>query len=168
MQNTLQEQLVQEKPWYRQFWPWFVIALPASAVIAGLSTLAIAVKYQDSVVKDDWYQAGKSINLNLERNQRAAALGLSATIAIDALTGDVLVSLTPAPRSIGPLQLAFTHPTHADADQTLNLLPRPDGRYHGLLQSGLNGRFDIELGNPEWRLLGTGNFPASQVALTHD
>ena len=28
-----------ERPWYRQFYPWMLIALPASAVIAGLLSL---------------------------------------------------------------------------------------------------------------------------------
>ena len=36
-------------PWYRQFWPWFVIALPASAVIAGLTTVWIAVTHQQEI-----------------------------------------------------------------------------------------------------------------------
>ena len=30
-------------PWYRQFWPWFIIALPATAVVASLATVWIAV-----------------------------------------------------------------------------------------------------------------------------
>ncbi|MFT7320700.1 FixH family protein, partial [Congregibacter sp.] len=34
-----------EEPWYQQFWPWFLIALPGSVVIAGLSTLYIANRY---------------------------------------------------------------------------------------------------------------------------
>jgi FixH len=30
------------EPWYRQFWPWFLIALPGSVVIASFVTLYIA------------------------------------------------------------------------------------------------------------------------------
>ena len=43
----------QDKPWYRQFWPWFIIALPASAVVAGLLTLWIAISNPDYLVIDD-------------------------------------------------------------------------------------------------------------------
>ena len=28
-------------PWYRQFWPWFLIALPGTVVVAAIGTLVI-------------------------------------------------------------------------------------------------------------------------------
>jgi hypothetical protein len=59
------------KPWYRQFWPWFLIALPATSVVAGLTTLAIAIRNQDSLVRDDWYKDGKAINQSLARDAEA-------------------------------------------------------------------------------------------------
>jgi len=40
-------------PWYRQFWPWFIIALPASVVIAGLYTFYLAVSQPVQLVVDD-------------------------------------------------------------------------------------------------------------------
>ena len=50
-----------ELPWYRQFWPWFIIALPAAAVIASFITLWLAVSHPDQlVVSDDQYQQLKS------------------------------------------------------------------------------------------------------------
>lgn len=30
-------------PWYKQFWPWFLISLPASVVVASMFTISIAV-----------------------------------------------------------------------------------------------------------------------------
>ena len=45
------------EPWYRQFWPWFIIALPASVVIASFITLWLAISNPDQlVIKDDEYQ----------------------------------------------------------------------------------------------------------------
>ncbi len=32
-----------EPPWYRQFWPWFIIALPAASIIAGIITVYLAL-----------------------------------------------------------------------------------------------------------------------------
>lgn len=40
-------------PWYRHFWVWFIIALPASAVIAGFITLWLAMSRPDHLVVDD-------------------------------------------------------------------------------------------------------------------
>ncbi len=42
-----------DKPWYQQFWPWFVISLPAIAVVAGLATVMIAMKHKPQVIPHD-------------------------------------------------------------------------------------------------------------------
>jgi len=47
----------QDLPWYRQFWPWFIIALPASVVVASFITLWLAISNPDHlVIEDDEYQ----------------------------------------------------------------------------------------------------------------
>ncbi|MFN2426459.1 MAG: FixH family protein [Candidatus Binatia bacterium] len=38
------------KPWFRQFWPWFLIALPATSVVFSFATLYIAVREADEVL----------------------------------------------------------------------------------------------------------------------
>ena len=44
-------------PWYRQFWPWFIIALPTAAVIGSFVSLWLAVSHPDFlVVSEDEYQ----------------------------------------------------------------------------------------------------------------
>lgn len=40
-------------PWYKQFWPWFIIALPASVVVASFFTLWLAISNPDPLVVDD-------------------------------------------------------------------------------------------------------------------
>ena len=40
-------------PWYRQFWPWFIIALLASGVIASLVLFYLAVTRPDYLVIED-------------------------------------------------------------------------------------------------------------------
>ena len=37
-------------PWYRQFWPWFVISIPAATVIACLVTIVIAWQHREPVI----------------------------------------------------------------------------------------------------------------------
>lgn len=51
----------QLEPWYRQFWPWFIIALPTSAVIASFISLWLAVSNPvHLVVTQDEYQQLRS------------------------------------------------------------------------------------------------------------
>jgi hypothetical protein len=38
-------------PWYRQFWPWFIISLPAAAVVACMVTIWLAVTNPDAIVR---------------------------------------------------------------------------------------------------------------------
>ena len=54
------------RPWYRQFWPWFLIALPGTVVIASLVTVYIAVNNADPVVDGNYYKHGLTINERLE------------------------------------------------------------------------------------------------------
>src|SRR5690606_32563701 len=71
MQSTSPEQT----PWWRQLWPWFLISLPACAVIASLVTLWLAMDSADSLVVDDYYREGRAINRTIARDARATELG---------------------------------------------------------------------------------------------
>lgn len=51
----------QTKPWYRYPWPWVAIAIPAAAVIMGMTTLYLALTNPDYlVVEEQQYQEIKS------------------------------------------------------------------------------------------------------------
>ena len=117
-------------PWYRQFWPWFIIALPASAVIAGLYTLWIALQTSDSLVirSDDGMEVVTERNIAAE--QEAVRLGLSALVTIDPDSGAVVVSLSAHPGVVlsdagnaDLLRLRMRHPTMASRDSLIELLP---------------------------------------------
>ncbi len=47
--------------WYRQFWPWFLIALPGTVVIACFITIFLAVSNPVIVIKGDYKQLGPVI-----------------------------------------------------------------------------------------------------------
>lgn len=44
---------IPSQPWYRQFWPWFIILLPLCAVLASVSVATIAIIGADDVVQED-------------------------------------------------------------------------------------------------------------------
>jgi hypothetical protein len=41
------------RPWYRQFWPWFLIAIPAWGIASSIITTSIAWYGADEVVSRD-------------------------------------------------------------------------------------------------------------------
>jgi hypothetical protein len=68
--NTTQSALrnTDTKAWYQQFWPWFLIALLASAMAMGFIFLYFAINGADPVIDDNYYQHGLDINKTLEQN----------------------------------------------------------------------------------------------------
>lgn len=151
------------QPWYRQFWPWFIIALPASAVVAGLYTVWIAMQTSDSFVvnTDDGIQ--KVTERNDAAEQEARRIGLSADIRIDKETGVASVTLSATAEITTPasLGLRLRHPTMASRDDEIELiqampdadgnpvwvghfLAPPEGRRYLTLSSGDTWRMSAE------------------------
>lgn len=154
MSNVFQQQLWQQgkpmlensdagqitPPWYRQFWPWFLIALPASVVVAGFFTLYLAIKYSDDLVSDNYYRDGLAINLQLTQDIHATELALSARLDFNSASDDAIEVLALELKSdlktfVMPavLKLYLLHPTDASADHVVKLMAAGDGRYRGQL-----------------------------------
>lgn len=150
-------------PWYRQFWPWFLMALPASAVVAGIITIVIAVNNPDELVDDDYYKSGLAINRVLDREQRAASLNIHASVAWEPATGQIVLQLRSSAPPDNRLLLTLLHPTLADRDLAIPLLHQGQGRYAGLLDSPpIAGNWHLIL-TPEdkaWRLTSRARLPA--------
>ena len=82
------------EPWYKQFWPWFLIALPLSVVIASIVTINIAIETDDGLVSDDYYKEGLAIHKDADSVARAKALGIAGDVRYDADTGAVTLDLS--------------------------------------------------------------------------
>lgn len=112
-----------DKPWYRQFWPWFIIALPAASVVGGLTTVWIAMQTKDSLVmhSDDGVQAAAARGIVAESEARRLELG--ARFEIDIETGAIRIVLDRGRRDALPAQLLLemTHPAFADSDLEIAL-----------------------------------------------
>ena len=141
-------------PWYRHFWPWFLIMLPASAVVAGLFTLYIANHGADDLVVDDYYKDGLTINRQLEKKQRAIDQGITARLQF---TGQSVSVQTPQSVVAGELHLLLSHPLEADRDFDVVLSRISEGLYRGSLTQPIAPRWHwtLQLQAPEgWRLDG--------------
>ncbi len=157
------QQLEDSQPWYRQFWPWVLIGLPMSAVIAGIITVIIAVSNRDSLVVGDYYKQGKAINLQREAGQRAAALGLDALLRFDG-NGRALQLLATGEQMPDQLHLQLLHPTHADRDRSLQLQRDASGYNAELAVPLQKARWYLRLQptDARWRLSGELNYPHSR------
>ncbi|MEW5966409.1 MAG: FixH family protein [Pseudomonadota bacterium] len=153
------------KPWYREPWPWFLMSLPAAAVVAGLATVWIAARSADGLVVGDYYKAGLAINQTLARDEAARTLGLAATLAVDddALTLHLEGRLTPSPDT---LKLTLAHPTRQGEDQTLTLSHAGNGRYRAAMPTLAAGKWQLQLADAagSWRLAGVLHTPLHQPA----
>jgi uncharacterized protein len=142
------------EPWYRQFWPWFLIALPATVVVASFVTLYLAVKSPNPLVVDDYARIARATEKRMERDEAAAALGVRAEIRI--VEGADLVEVRLLPESIVPesLELRLSHPLLETRDQVIELMRIPGGWVAELPPPV--GRWYVQLypGDRSWRLSG--------------
>lgn len=119
-------------PWYRQFWPWFLIALPTAVVVACLYTIWLALGSPLSLVKKDYYQEGLTINMNKAEVQRAQDLGLQMRVDFISTGQELQVRLDSrgVPYDAGPsLVLEFNHPLDASKDRSFTLDSIAPGEY---------------------------------------
>lgn len=108
------------QPWYRQFWPWFVIAPPFAGIVLGVLLVTAATYEPDGMVLGDYSQEGRGINQSIARAQFAMQLGLAADVRIeDEQVWLRLQSKIPVPRQ--EIQLRFVHPTRDQFDQFVTL-----------------------------------------------
>lgn len=156
-------------PWYRQFWPWFLIALPGSVVIASLVTVYIAFSGADSLVVDNYYRDGLAINQVLEQDRRAEELELSAELRLDATSGELFITVATVHPLPEQLALLLFHPTDAKRDRELLLTEITRGHYRTDLDQALQSRYYLRvLPEPDraWRLVGELDFAnADQIIL---
>jgi len=150
---------MEQTPWYRQFWPWLLILLPGSVVVAAFITLFIAINHDDSMVLDDYYKEGLAINRELALDQFALEQAMSGLLSYQPDTQQITITLNELAEPTRFLELKLAHPTDAVRDQTLRLMIDGAGHYIGRAEQPLNGRWYVQLSDavdapPQWRLRG--------------
>jgi hypothetical protein len=142
-------------PWYRQPWPWLLMAGPAIVVVAGFVTLGLAMRSADGLVADDYYKQGKAINMTLTRDARARELGFRAKVSM-MQDGRVSLTFDSAAPPASQLRLTLHHPTRSGFDREVTLARAPDGSYRAAMPAIDTARWTMTLDDESrtWRLTG--------------
>jgi hypothetical protein len=149
--NTLDPQ-----PWYKERWPWILMAGPAIVVVAGIVTLFLALTSFDGMVEDDYYKKGLAVNQELRRDKVAVAQGVSAQVMLSGREARVFLKATNMDKLPTQVKLHFNHPTRDGLDQAIVLENMGQGFYGGRLITDISGRWHVYIEDQEqtWRLLG--------------
>lgn len=145
------------EPWYKQFWPWFLISLPLSVVIAAIVTINIAIESDDGLVSDDYYKEGLAIHKDADSAARATELGIAGALIYDAGTGAISLTLDqPLQGDASGLSLRVTHPTLPDQDQSIQLSRLDETRFAGRLEplGQANWKLALRPADKSWRVEG--------------
>lgn len=141
--------------WYREPWPWLLMAGPAAVVLAGAATIWIAFASADGLVAEDYYKQGLAINKVLEREEAARRLGITAELRLDAKRIEVrLQGAQPE-----ALFVHLAHATRAGHDVRIRLVPEGKGHYAGELPPLPAGRWRIAIDDARgaWRIVKEGS-----------
>ena len=156
-------------PWYREPWPWILMAGPFTVVVAGMITLWLAVEASDGLVADDYYKRGLAINQTLSRERLALARHYRARVVFSDDARRVRVMLSGDGELPAALQLRLAHPTRAGMDERVALQAVAPGLFEAQLSAPARGRHLLVLEDAArtWRLSAeTGVLAGSAVEMS--
>ncbi|PIQ38200.1 MAG: hypothetical protein COW59_03090 [Lysobacterales bacterium CG17_big_fil_post_rev_8_21_14_2_50_64_11] len=147
----------QKRPWQREPMVWLMMALPAAAVVAGLTTVAIAVRASgDDAVPESVRRTAQIQVADLAADQQAARRKLRAQLQLTRSTGAVQVAMLGSALADDRLDLRFIHTTDGAQDMRTTLVRSGDvwlGRSNAAMDRpwslSLSGETDA------WRLQGS-------------
>ena len=159
---TAERTAAPRKPWYREPWPWLIMAGPATVVVAGVATAVIAFRGADGLVADDYYKQGLGINREIARDQAAKSLGLAGEVRIAG--GTARVTLRAASGLPDRLTLRLAHPSRASEDRVLYPARTADGAWEAPLPQLPAGRWLVIVETAQWRVSAGIDTRAAQAA----
>ncbi|MDO4997814.1 MAG: FixH family protein [Neisseria sp.] len=109
------------KVWYREPWPWLLMAGPAIVVVAAFYTFYLAQQNAVELVSDDYYKDGKHIDLDLKRDREAVKRNIHAQVLISPDNNAAKIFISGNFDSNTPMRLTFLHPAKKVNDQSVAL-----------------------------------------------
>lgn len=133
-------------------WKWLIWLPVLASVVAGLTTLAIAIRHGDQPLPETVTRSGPVLYGEHVGVSRARELGVRGDARIDAVARGIALSLQgrELPAS---LSLRLWHPTEARRDLLVALTRGDDGVYRGAWPAGTQGLQPL-LSGAGWELPG--------------
>jgi hypothetical protein len=131
---------------------WIMIALPALTVVAGLSTLGIALRHGDPPLPAAYHWEGEHLDQDFAQQRRAAAHGTRAVLTTRAPDGVCAVRVAAAPDDVATLTLLFTSASDPGLDRVVLLKRTAPGDYRGECAPIPPGRWRVALQAGQWSI----------------
>jgi hypothetical protein len=141
-------------PWYRDRWPWLLMAPPAASLVLGIAMWTLAVRSDDGLVHTDYYRRGLTINRKLAHAPVDPAPPSRAVVRIGD-DGEVRVRVGSDlyDRASPPtLRLTLRDATASGPARVVVLARDASGDYVGRLSDRPLGRWVVTLESDAWRL----------------
>ena len=165
---------IDEGPWYKQFWAWFILTPLIVVIIAGTSMVVIAFQQKQDIVEDDYYTVGKMINQRFDAQEQAKKLGVQAKITFDNKASQIVLFASANDSVIdSSLILNLSHPVDAAQDKYVTLKKSAHGQWLGSLNEVPEGRWYLRLSSIDdagaelWRMQGELDFSHTQHAVLY-
>jgi len=134
---------------------WLIWVLLGSTVIAGLTTLAIALQKADRELPVSYHWEGERLDRDFALLRNAARHGVEVSLSVEPL-GRCSARLKSAPNDPPALNLLFVNANNASLDQAVRLLREKTGVYHGPCIPMPDGRWRMALEDDagQWAIRG--------------
>ncbi|OIN02144.1 hypothetical protein BFR57_08845 [Idiomarina sp. MD25a] len=156
-----------QKPWYKQFWPWFLIALPVTVMCVCATIIYLSASQGGfSMVVDDYYKRGKTINAVIEHVEKAKQLGISFNVT--AHDGKFTIQYASGqPKELTALTIKFVHATQAANDFQRQVTVGADGVYRTDIPADISGKYTITVTphSADWKVSEQFYFPLEKATL---
>jgi hypothetical protein len=122
---------------------WFVWVLLGGTVIAGLSTLAIALRSADRPLPETFHWEGPHLDRDFALARNAATHG--TVVSFSSVGGECRAVVSSAPNDAPALNLLFAHGSDASLDRALYLKRIAPGDYRAACAALPAGRWRVAL-----------------------
>lgn len=114
------------RPWYRERWPWILMAGPVAVIAAATASAWLAFATSDGLAPE--YRLGIAIGQALGRICTTAALGYRSALSLDS-GGALEVRLSGGNAPPYALRLRLAHPNGSGLDRVIALETTGKGMY---------------------------------------